>query len=278
MSDKSRRKLFHVLTPIAAIAVGIVIVFPLIYGIFGAFKSPAEFSSYPPTVLPKSFLYTENFKNAMNIMPFWRYMFNSLIVASISSVVRITFAVLAAYAFAFYDFKGKNLLFFLLLATMMFPGDTLLVTNYLTVSQLGLMDTYLAMCITSFVGASQMFMLRQNFRTIPRDLRNAAELDGCGDLKFITKVLLPISKPVLITLLVQSFITSWNAYLWPLLVTNSAEMRTLQVGVSMLTSLEDTNYYLVLAGVTLSLLPSLVLFVIMRRNINKGMTAGALVG
>lgn len=278
MSDKSRRKLFNVLTPIAAIAVGIVIVFPLVYGIFGAFKSPAEFSSYPPTVLPKSFLYTENFKNAMNIMPFWRYMFNSLIVASISSVVRITFAVLAAYAFAFYDFKGKNLLFFLLLATMMFPGDTLLVTNYLTVSQLGLMDTYLAMCITSFVGASQMFMLRQNFRTIPRDLRNAAELDGCGDLKFITKVLLPISKPVLITLLVQSFITSWNAYLWPLLVTNSAEMRTLQVGVSMLTSLEDTNYYLVLAGVTLSLLPSLVLFVIMRRNINKGMTAGALVG
>jgi sn-glycerol 3-phosphate transport system permease protein len=278
MSDKSRRKLFNVLTPIAAIAVGIVIVFPLVYGIFGAFKSPAEFSSYPPTVLPKSFLYTENFKNAMNIMPFWRYMFNSLIVASISSVVRITFAVLAAYAFAFYDFRGKNLLFFLLLATMMFPGDTLLVTNYLTVSQLGLMDTYLAMCITSFVGASQMFMLRQNFRTIPRDLRNAAELDGCGDLKFITKVLLPISKPVLITLLVQSFITSWNAYLWPLLVTNSAEMRTLQVGVSMLTSLEDTNYYLVLAGVTLSLLPSLVLFVIMRRNINKGMTAGALVG
>lgn len=278
MNEKSKRRLFNILTPVAAIAVGIVIVFPLLYGVFGAFKTPAEFSSYPPTVLPESFGNLDNFKNALNQMPFWRYMGNSLIVASISSVVRITFAVLAAYAFAFFEFRGKNLLFFVLLATMMFPGDTLLVTNYLTVTRLGLLDTYIAMCITSFVGASQMFMLRQNFKTIPRDLRNAAELDGCGDFRFITNVLLPIAKPVLITLLVQSFITSWNSYLWPLLVTNTTNMRTIQVGVSMLTSLEDYNYYLILAGVTLSLLPSLILFVIMRRNISKGMTAGALVG
>ena len=121
-------------------------------------------------------------------------------------------------------------------------------------------------------------MLRQNFRTIPRALHDAAELDGCGDIRFLTSVLLPISKPVLITLLVQSFITSWNSYLWPLLVTNSTDMRTVQVGVSMLTSIEDTNYYLVLAGVTLTLIPSLILFIILRRNITKGMTAGALVG
>ena len=278
MSQKKRTQLFNVLTPVAAIAVGFIIIFPLLYGVLGAFKTPAEFSTYPPTLFPESFTNFDNFKEAMDKMPFWRYMFNSLIVATISSVVRITFAVLAAYSFAFYDFKGKNFLFFVLLATMMFPGDTLLVTNYLTVTQLGLLDTYLGMCITSFVGASQMFMLRQNFRTIPRALHDAAELDGCGDIRFLTSVLLPISKPVLITLLVQSFITSWNSYLWPLLVTNSTDMRTVQVGVSMLTSIEDTNYYLVLAGVTLTLIPSLILFIILRRNITKGMTAGALVG
>ncbi|MDL2220716.1 carbohydrate ABC transporter permease [Eubacteriales bacterium OttesenSCG-928-N14] len=277
-NEKKKRKLLNIITPIAAISIGLIIVFPLLYGVFGAFKTPAEFSQYPPTVFPESFLNFANFERALSLMPFWRYMLNSLIIASMSSTVRITFAVLAAYSFTFYEFRGKNFLFFLLLATMMFPGDTLLVTNYLTVTKLGLLDTYLAVCITSFVGASQMFMLRQNFRTIPKDLRAAAELDGCGDFKFMTSVLLPIAKPVVITLLVQSFITSWNSYLWPLLVTNSANMRTVQVGVSMLTSTEDVNYYLVLAGVTLTLLPSLVLFAILRRNINKGMTAGALVG
>ena len=161
---------------------------------------------------------------------------------------------------------------------MMLPGDTLMVTNYLTVSRLNLLDTYLGMCITSFVGASQMFMLRQNFRTIPRALRDAARLDGCSDLRFLRSVVLPVSRPVLLTLCVQSFINLWNAYLWPLLVTNRDEMRTVQVGVTMLTAVGNTNYHLILAAVTLTLLPSFVMFIILRKNIVKGMTSGALVG
>ncbi|NLG58440.1 MAG: carbohydrate ABC transporter permease [Clostridiales bacterium] len=263
---------------ITALLVGLTIIFPIIYGILGAFKSPAEFSAYPPSFWPKSFAYTQNFQDAFARVPFLRYGLNSLIVALIGTTARLLFAVLAAFAFAFYDFRFKKTLFLVILATMMLPGDTLLVTNYLTVSRLGLLNSYLGMAITSFVGATQMFMLRQSFLTFPRDLKEAGQIDGCGDLRFLATILLPISKPVLVTLSVQSFVTLWNAYLWPLLVTNSTNMRTIQVGITMITSFEDTNYHLVLAGVTLSLIPAFLLFIVLRRNIHRNMTAGALVG
>ena len=248
------------------------------YGIFGAFKSPAEFSAYPPTFLPQSFAYFENFQNAFAQVPFLRFALNSFLVGVLASTLRLSFAALAAYAFVFYEFRLKKILFFLVLATMMLPGDTLLITNYLTITRLGLLDTYLGMAITSFVGAAQMFMLRQNFKTLPRSLKEAGEMDGCGDIRFLLAILLPISKPVLLTLYVQSFVTVWNAYLWPLLVTNTTKMRTVQVGITMITSFEETNYYLVLAGVALTLIPSFILFIFLRRSITRGMTAGALVG
>ena len=161
----------------------------------------------------------------------------------------------------------------------MIPGDTILVTNYQTVSRMGLLNTYLGMIIVSFVGASQMFMLRQKFMAIPKDLRYAAMIDGCGDIRYILTILLPICRPVLTTLFVQSFITMWNAYLWPLIVTaSSPNMRTVMVGITKLNSWEDTNYELVLAGVTISLIPSFILFMVMRHGMNKGGTDGALVG
>ena len=162
---------------------------------------------------------------------------------------------------------------------MMIPGDVLLVTNYLTVSKMHLLNTYLGVMIVSFVSASQMFMLRQRFKTIPKDMREASSMDGYGDLWFIWKVLLPLSKPVVTTLFVQSFINLWNAYLWPLIVTaSSPEMRTVMVGITRLNSWEDENYQLVMAGVCSSLIPSLILFVVMRRNMKKGGLDGSLVG
>lgn len=275
---KIQRQTENIAVQLLALVVGFVIVFPIVYGIFGAFKSPAEFSAYPPTFLPQSFAYFENFQNAFAQVPFLRFALNSFLVGVLASTLRLSFAALAAYAFVFYEFRLKKILFFLVLATMMLPGDTLLITNYLTITRLGLLDTYLGMAITSFVGAAQMFMLRQNFKTLPRSLKEAGEMDGCGDIRFLLAILLPISKPVLLTLYVQSFVTVWNAYLWPLLVTNTTKMRTVQVGITMITSFEETNHYLVLAGVALTLIPSFILFIFLRRSITRGMTAGALVG
>ena len=277
MKRKQKDFLFDTLVTVIAIILGIIIIFPLIYCFLSSFKTPSEFLN--PKLFPSSFLYLDNFKNALERGNLLRYTLNSFVIAFVGTAVRMVLSILAAYAFTFYDFKGKNFFFFLILGTMMIPGDVLLVTNYLTVSKMHLLNTYLGVMIVSFVSASQMFMLRQRFKTIPKDMREASSMDGYGDLWFIWKVLLPLSKPVVTTLFVQSFINRWNAYLWPLIVTaSSPEMRTVMVGITRLNSWEDENYQLVMAGVCISLIPSLILFIVMRRNMKKGGLDGSLVG
>ena len=277
MKRKQKDFLFDTLITVIAIILGIIIIFPLIYCFLSSFKTPSEFLN--PKLFPSSFLYLDNFKNALERGNLLRYTLNSFVIAFVGTAVRMVLSILAAYAFTFYDFKGKNFFFFLILGTMMIPGDVLLVTNYLTVSKMHLLNTYLGVMIVSFVSASQMFMLRQRFKTIPKDMREASSMDGYGDLWFIWKVLLPLSKPVVTTLFVQSFINLWNAYLWPLIITaSSPEMRTVMVGITRLNSWEDENYQLVMAGVCISLIPSLILFIVMRRNMKKGGLDGSLVG
>ena len=277
MKRKQKDFLFDTLITVIAIILGIIIIFPLIYCFLSSFKTPSEFLN--PKLFPSSFLYLDNFKNALERGNLLRYTLNSFVIAFVGTAVRMVLSILAAYAFTFYDFKGKNFFFFLILGTMMIPGDVLLVTNYLTVSKMHLLNTYLGVMIVSFVSASQMFMLRQRFKTIPKDMREASSMDGYGDLWFIWKVLLPLSKPVVTTLFVQSFINLWNAYLWPLIATaSSPEMRTVMVGITRLNSWEDENYQLVMAGVCISLIPSLILFIVMRRNMKKGGLDGSLVG
>ncbi|MGM0431369.1 MAG: carbohydrate ABC transporter permease [Spirochaetota bacterium] len=277
MKRKTRNLIQDSVASTVAIFLGLVITFPLIYCLFGAFKTPHEFLT--PTLLPGSFAYLGNFKEALEKGNLIRYTFNSFIVAFFGTSIRLVFSILAAYAFAYYDFKFKSLWFFLILGTMMIPADVLLATNYLTVSKLRLLNSYLGVMVVSFVSAAQMFMLRQRFKSVPKDMREAAQIDGYGDISYMINVLIPISKPVITTLFVHSFITLWNAYLWPLIITaSSPNMRTIMVGITKLNSWEDENYQLVLAGVCISLIPSLILFIIMRRNMRKGGMDGALVG
>ena len=277
MGRKAKKRTQDTVVTIIAICIGLLLIFPIIYCVLGAFKTHAEFLN--PRLLPKDFTNLSNFRDALRKAPLMRYMLNSFVMSLLGTVVRLTLAIFAAFAFSHYRFRFRNVLFFLLLGTMMIPSDTLLVTNYITVSRLGLLNSYLGMTIVSFVSAQQMFMLRQRFLSVPRDLYHAAVVDGCGDLRYIVSVLMPICKPVITTLFVQSFITLWNAYLWPLIVTAAApDMRTIMVGITRLNSFEDTNYELVLAGVTISLIPSLILFIVMRRSMQKGGTDGALVG
>jgi sn-glycerol 3-phosphate transport system permease protein len=278
IKNKTRLLIGDVLAVTGGVLLGLIIIFPIVYALCTAFKTRTELTLFPPRVLPKSFFYLQNFKTVFSTAPLMRFMLNSLIVSGMGCLLRIIFATLAAYAFAYYEFPGKGPLFMVVLGTMMLPADTLVVTNYLTVTRLNLLDNYLGICITSLVGATQMFMLRQNFKTIPKSFREAAFIDGCGDLRYLFYIVLPISSPVILTLMVQSFITLWNAYLWPLLVTNRREMRTVQIGIAMLTNPMDTNFTLVLAAVSLLLIPSFILFILLRLAIVKGITAGALVG
>lgn len=277
MTHRRKEQIEEIVVSLVAIALGLVIIFPLIYCFLSSFKTPSEFLD--PKLLPSSFLNLENYKAALERGNLLRYILNSFVIAFLGSAIRLIFSILAAYVFAFYDFKGKNVVFFMILGTMMIPSDVLLATNYLTVSRLHLLNTYMGVMVVSFVSASATFMLRQRFKTIPRDMREAASMDGYGDIWFILRVLLPITRPVVTTLFVQSFISLWNSYLWPLIATaSSPEMRTVMVGITRLNSWEDENYQLVMAGVVISLIPSIILFLIMRRSLRKGGLEGSLVG
>ncbi len=277
MTHRRKEQIEEIVVSLVAIALGLVIIFPLIYCFLSSFKTPSEFLD--PKLLPSSFLNLDNYKAALERGNLLRYILNSFVIAFLGSAIRLIFSILAAYVFAFYDFKGKNVVFFMILGTMMIPSDVLLATNYLTVSRLHLLNTYMGVMVVSFVSASATFMLRQRFKTIPRDMREAASMDGYGDIWFILRVLLPITRPVVTTLFVQSFISLWNSYLWPLIATaSSPEMRTVMVGITRLNSWEDENYQLVMAGVVISLIPSIILFLIMRRSLRKGGLEGSLVG
>ena len=277
MTHRRKEHIEEIVVSLVAITMGLVIIFPLIYCFLSSFKTPSEFLD--PKLLPSSFLNLDNYKAALERGNLLRYILNSFVIAFLGSAIRLIFSILAAYVFAFYDFKGKNVVFFMILGTMMIPSDVLLATNYLTVSRLHLLNTYTGVMVVSFVSASATFMLRQRFKTIPRDMREAASMDGYGDLWFILRVLLPITRPVVTTLFVQSFISLWNSYLWPLIATaSSPEMRTVMVGITRLNSWEDENYQLVMAGVVISLIPSIILFLIMRRSLRKGGLEGSLVG
>ena len=277
MTHRIKELIEEIVVSLVAIALGLVIIFPLIYCFLSSFKTPSEFLD--PKLLPSSFLNLDNYKAALERGNLLRYILNSFVIAFLGSAIRLIFSILAAYVFAFYDFKGKNVVFFMILGTMMIPSDVLLATNYLTVSRLHLLNTYMGVMVVSFVSASATFMLRQRFKTIPRDMREAASMDGYGDIWFILRVLLPITRPVVTTLFVQSFISLWNSYLWPLIATaSSPEMRTVMVGITRLNSWEDENYQLVMAGVVISLIPSIILFLVMRRSLRKGGLEGSLVG
>ncbi len=273
-AKKGRAAVRECLSLLAAAAV----LFPVIYAFLGAFKEPEEFAGIALSLLPRSFSNTENFVRVFAMIPVARLFFNSFLTAALTCAVRLCFAVLAAYAFVFFSFPGKKCLFIVILCTMMIPQDTLVIANYRLAARLKLTDTYLGVCIVSFPGAAQLLLLRQAFRQSSRALRDAALLDGCGDARFLWRILVPATGPVITTLLLQVFVSQWNAYLWPLLVTNREDMRTIQVGITMLTNTEASNYEQILAGVTVALLPPFALFLVTRKYLAGGLNAGELAG
>lgn len=257
---------------------GVLIVFPLFYALMCSFKDDATFDAYPPTIFPQSFAYLENYRYVLfdSLVP--RFMWNSLIVTAAVTVVRLLLSTLAAYAFAFFHFRGEKALFLLIIGTMMIPAETVLITNYLTVSSLGLLNTYMGVMVVYFVSASQVFMFRQNFKTISSSLRDAAFLDGCGDLQFYVSICIPVSKPIITALGLNSFVAVWNTYLWPLLVTSKPEMRTVQVGITMLVADESGSKAPIFAAIAIILIPSVLIFAFFQRNMVRGITGGSVKG
>lgn len=277
MKLKTKQTVQSVILQIICVFFGLIIIAPVIYCIIVAFMQPTEILSSPPKLFPSKF-YMENFISAIRMTQIPRFLLNSLFVSLVCSFMRMLVASMAAYSFAFFEFKGKKILFFLVLGTMLIPGDATIVTNYMTVSGMGLVNSYLGIMILYFVSAANIFLMRQNFKTIPKELKEVSEIDGCSALGFYFKILLPIAKPIMATVFISSFVSTWNMYLWPMIITTRNEMRTVQVGITMLNFSEEAAYGATMAGSVIVLIPTLIVFIISQKQIVKGMTAGAVKG
>ncbi|MBE3554311.1 MAG: carbohydrate ABC transporter permease [Thermicanus sp.] len=256
---------------------GLFLLYPLFFTFSTSLMTPEEAGIYPPKLLP-SHLYLNNFKEALETAPLVRFLLNSTVVSLIVTAGQLLTSSLAAYAFAFIPFKGRNLLFALFLSTMMIPWEVAVIPNYLTIKSWGWLDSYQGLTVPFLASAFGTFLLRQSFLQLPKDLIEAAKIDGAGHLRIYAGIVLPIARPALATLGVYAFLTTWNMYLWPLLITNSETMRTVQIGVGMLQWQEFTAWNLVLAGITIVLLPSLLVLLFGLKQLIQGLSAGALKG
>lgn len=264
--------LYAVLT-VCALAV----LYPIIYTFSYALMTPAEAQAYPPNILPSG-IYLKNFSDVLNLVPIDRFLLNSFIVSIAVVAGQLITSSLAAYAFAFIPFRGKSLVFSLFLSTMMIPWEVTIIPNYITIRSWGWMDSYAGLTVPFMASAFGIFLLRQHFLQLPRELLEAARIDGCGHLRIFAGIVLPTAKPALATLAVYQFLNTWNMYFWPLLITNRDTMRTVQIGISMLKWEEAMSHNLVLGGVTLVLLPSLLTLVFGLKQLVRGITAGAVKG
>lgn len=266
-----------VIITVISIIVGLIIIAPLLYALSLSFMTAGEMSQYPLKLIPSE-VTLSNFEKALSTVPLAKFIGNSFIVSIFVTVGQVITTSLAAYAFAFYDFKGKKLLFLMVLSTMMIPAETTVISNFLTVSSWGWNDSLKVLIVPFLTSAMGIFLIRQFYLTIPKELKEASKIDGCNNFMFLIKILLPISKPAIASLSIYTFINTWNQYLWPLLTINNNSKRTVQIGISMLQFSEGKNYGVVLAGAILILIPSILIFIIGQKSLVKGMTAGSVKG
>ena len=268
-----RRALLYLLL----IAVAFVILFPLLYGLAVSFMTPDEASLYPPRFIPRG-LDLDNYRTVLRRLPIPRYILNSFIVSGCVMLAQLVTASLAAYAFAVRAFRGRTFFFILFLSTLMIPWEVTVIPNYQTVSQWGWKDSYIGLIAPFVATGFGTFLLRQFFLTIPKELHDAATIDGCGSLRYLLTIVIPLSRPALGTLAVYSFLQTWNQYLWPLLITDSRNMRTSQIGIAFLRNEESISYTLIMAGVVLVLVPTIALLIVGQRQLIRGLTAGSVKG
>lgn len=256
-----------------------LIALPFLWMVSTSLKPADEARTYPPTWLPSTAQWS-NYAEAWRAAPFARFYLNSVVAATASTGLQITFAALMAYAFAHVGFPSKGALFTLVLATMMIPEEMRLVPNYLTVTRLGWYDTYWALIVPPAAHAFPVFVLYQQFRMIPRDLLDAAQIDGAGHLRVLTQLVTPLSRPVLTAMTLIAFLGRWNDYLWPLVVTDRLSMRTLPIGLAYLRDVEAStaNWSLLMAGTVIVVGPILFLYALVQRHFVAGLTQGALKG
>lgn len=258
----------------------VIMALPFYWMVMTSFKDQFEAMEYPPRWLPRHFLWS-NFVEAWQkpgpeFGGFTRYYWVSIWTGIASTVGTLVTSVLAAYAFARMKFPGKGLFFYLVLATLMVPGQVLIIPNYIILAKLGWLDTYKALIVPWLASVFSIFLMRQFFMTVPDDLWDASQIDGAGRWRFLWRVMIPLSKPVLITSGLFAFIGMWNSLLWPLVVTSKAEMRTLMVGLQVFTNEASSEFNLLMAASTFCVLPVVIVFFFLQRFFIEGIARSGL--
>lgn len=263
-----------ILTYTILIIFAIIIAFPIIFSILLSFSDNADILNgiYIPGKLK-----WENYLNAFRAQPLLLYLKNTLIVAMSATVLEIILALFAAYALVFIPFKGKNIIFGLFMATMMIPSEVLIISNFKTIRSCGLLDTYMGLILPGLASTFGIFLLRQNLKQIPWELKEASQVAGVGDFKFFYKVVIPMVKNTIVTLAINNFLGNWNAYMWPLLSTTDDTVRTVQIGLRQLSTSEGVNDYgMMTAGAIIVSLPTLLLIFFGQGRLQEGLSKGAL--
>jgi len=279
--EKRLGNLYDTLKYQLLLVIGFFMLLPFYWMLITSFKTYQEAMAFPPVWWPAKFQW-KNWLDTWNApksntygdppipLTFTRYFYVSILVGlSITAGVLVTSA-LGAYAFAKMNFFGKNLFFYILLAMMMIPGQVLLIPNYVTLARLHWLDRYQALIIPWLANVFTIFLMRQFFMTLPDDLWDAAQIDGAGRFRFLWQIVIPLSKPVIITAAIFDFLNSWNSLFWPLIVTTRPEMRTLMVGLQAFNQDAGSDYHLLMAASTFAVLPVVILFFFLQRFFIQG--------
>ncbi|WP_227488052.1 carbohydrate ABC transporter permease [Brachybacterium subflavum] len=254
----------------------VLIGFPVYFGFAGSLMGPGDINAYPAALWPRSGAVLRNFAGALDAIPLLRQWGNSVAMAGIITAGQMITSVLASFALVFLPMRWRTFWFFLLLSTMMVPVEAIIIPNYLFISDAGLINTLPALTLPFLAHGFGIFLLRQAFMSFPAELFDAARIDGCSNPRFLLRILIPLSRPTLMALGFWSFLMAWNMYFWPLLVTQTPQMQTIQIGITQLKSADNFNAGLVLAGTVLAVVPTLLLLIFGQRFIVRGLTGGAI--
>jgi multiple sugar transport system permease protein len=276
-SGRLRFKAGHLVLHLALLAGSVVMLLPFLWMLSTSLKAPREIFTFPPVWIPSTFVW-ENYTKTVTVMPFGRFYVNSLIVAISVTVLQILTASLGAFAFARLRFWGRNALFLLYLATLMIPFHVMLIPNFILMRFLGWYDSYQALILPPAFSALSTFLLRQYFLGLPLELDEAARIDGASSLRIWWQIIMPLSGPVLAALTIFIFLNGWNDFLWPLVITNSLEMRTLPVGLTAFQGQFKVEWHLLMAGAVIAMLPVLIVYILAQKRFVEGITLAGLGG
>ena len=273
-SRSNTKKLFVHLALLLGVG---VTVFPFLWMVLTSFKTVGEAMQIPPTFFPKQFLVAA-YGQIITALPFARVYLNTIISTVLTTIVQVMFCSMAAYAFARIEFPFKNVIFVLILSVLMVPGQIFLIPQYQIIQKLGLLDTIPALFLPNLFSAFGTFLLRQFFMSLPKELEEAAFLDGCSRYQIFWKIMLPLTKPGIVSLVIFTAKFAWNDFMWPLIVNTSPKMMTLGPALSTLQGQYTTKYPMQMAGAVMAVIPIIVLFFIFQKQFIEGVAQSGIKG